>query len=118
MERILFIAYPIATCYWLAHAGIESQCGKDFFAAMQTSLGANPSSCTMVTGHSWWYSGWGAALTTRLHLAPRLKRLQQYLYSSSVPSCQVIGLILPLPFCFIVLTTYPTMQRHNPKTTT
>lgn len=47
MARILFIAYPIATCYWLGHAGIESQWRDDFPVPMQTSPGANPCSCTV-----------------------------------------------------------------------
>jgi len=39
MERILFIAYPIATCYWLGHAGIESQWRKDFLHPCRPALG-------------------------------------------------------------------------------
>jgi len=39
MEGILFIAYPIATCYWLGLAGIESQWGKDFLHPYRPALG-------------------------------------------------------------------------------
>jgi len=62
----------IATRYGLDGPGIESWWGARFSAPVQTSPGAHPASCTMGTGLSQVKAA--GALTTHLHLAPRLRK--------------------------------------------
>ena len=71
--------------------------GERLFALVQTGPGAHPASSTMgIESLSHEQSGRGVALTTHLHLAPRLKKEQRYtLYSPSVPSRCVLKWILP-----------------------
>jgi len=69
------IAVGMETCYRLDSPQIESQSGVKYSTPVQTGLGAHPASNKRGTGSfSWGYSGWGVALTTHLHLAPRLKK--------------------------------------------
>jgi len=48
--------------------------GARFSASVQTGSGAHPASWTMGTGYFRGVNGRGVALTTHLHLAPRLRK--------------------------------------------
>jgi hypothetical protein len=77
----------IATHYGLNGPGIEFRAGARFSATLQTCS----ASCTMDNGSlSRGQSGRGMALTTHLHLAPRLKKEHSY---TSTPPLGLNGLL-------------------------
>ena len=63
----------IATTLRAGRSGNRISVEARFSTLVQTGPGAHPASCTMGTGSFPEESGWGAALTTHRHLAPRLK---------------------------------------------
>jgi len=65
----IVIHYMSWTVQGLNHGG-----GVRFSAPIWTTLGAHPASYTMGTRYFLGVNGWGVALTTHPHLAPRLKK--------------------------------------------
>jgi hypothetical protein len=64
----------IATRYGLEGPGIESRCRRNFPHLSRPALWLTQLPVQWVPGLSWWYSGRGVALTSHIHLAPRLKK--------------------------------------------
>ena len=96
------ISVGIATRYGLDGPGIESRCGPNFSAPVQTGPGVHPASYTMGTGSFPEVKRPGRGVNHPPHLAPRLKK--EYSYSStppSGPSWPFLGrtLHLHLPLC-------------------
>ena len=90
----LFILYCNKTTdYGLDGPGIESRCGRDFSAPVQTGPEAHPASCTMGTG-----SFHGGKVRPGRDADPSppssvevKNRVELYLYSPQVPSWPVKG---------------------------
>ena len=64
----------VATRYGLDGPGIESRWGRDFLYPSRPALGPSQPPIHWVPGLSRVQSGWGVALTTHPHLAPRLRK--------------------------------------------
>jgi hypothetical protein len=84
----------IATRYGMDGPGIESRLGRDFPCP---SRPAHPASCRVGTGSLFRCSrGWGVALSTHPHLAPRLKPslgLHGLFYSEMYLNCETYYLL-------------------------
>jgi len=63
----------MVTRYRLDGPGTECRWGARIFASVQTGPGAHPASYTIGIGSFWGQSSRDVALTTHIHLAPRLK---------------------------------------------
>ena len=73
-----------STRHGLYGPGIQSRRWVRFSAPVQTGFGEHPASCKMVTGSlSWGKSGRRVALTTHLHLAPRITK--EHSFPSTLP---------------------------------
>jgi hypothetical protein len=69
-----YSAVDIATRYGLDGPGIESRCRWDILNLSRPALRPIQPPIQWVPDLSWGQSGWGLALTTHPHLAPRLKK--------------------------------------------
>ena len=106
----------IATWYRLDGLGIESCRSQDFLHLSRLALGPSQPPTPWVLGRSWGLSCRGVALPTHPHLAQRLKKEQLYLYPPSVPSWQVMGWSLPLPFETYFIDCYLFLNHRKFKT--
>jgi len=76
----------------LVGTGIESHCGQDFSAHVQTGSGAHPASYTMGTGSFPGVKRPGRGVDHPLPSSAEVKeRREQYLYSLSGSSWPVLG---------------------------
>jgi hypothetical protein len=88
--------------------------GTRFSAPIQTGPGAYPASCTMCTGSFPGVKRPGRGVDHPPPSSAKVKeRVELYLYSSSVSSCQVIGRALNLPTCPLIWTSYQSVRCHN-----
>ena len=93
----------IATRYGLDGPGIESRCGRDFSAPVQTSPGSHPASCTMSTGSfPGLKSGRGVTLTTHPLLMPWSRKSR----AISLSTLWVIRPVQSLSACIRVHFTF------------
>ena len=90
----------IATCYGLEGPEIEFRLEAKLPASVQTGPGAHPISYIFPGGKC----GRGVALTTHLHLGPRLKK--EYSYTSTLPlGLRDIYLTFTFTFIFSICLT-------------
>jgi hypothetical protein len=80
----------IGTPYGLDGLGIESHWGVRFSASVQSGRGSHPASYTIGTESFLGVKMPGRGVNNQPHLAPKLKK-EEYLFSPSVPSWQVLG---------------------------
>jgi len=78
--------YAVINCYWMHGPWIESRWRHDFSRLSRPALGTTQPPIQWVLGLSRGQSGQGVALNSHPYPAPRLKRVERYLYSTSGPS--------------------------------
>ena len=85
--------------------------GARFSAPVQAGPWVHPASYTMGTGSFPGLSGWGVALATHLHLAPRLKKEQSY---NSTPLWAFVACSrINFTFTLCEVTSVPQLQSMN-----